>query len=60
MKCNLASCYGLDKQKRLYFAFVNFEKAFGRVSSEVVQWALRKLGEENWLFRVVQSMYRDA
>ena len=32
------------KKKKLYYAFVDLEKAFDRVSKEVVKWALRKLG----------------
>ena len=34
----------LEKKKRLFFAFVDLEKAFDRVPREVVRWALRKLG----------------
>ena len=32
------------KEKKLYYAFVDLEKAFDRVPIEVVIWALRKLG----------------
>ena len=32
------------KKKKLYYAFVDFEKEFDRVPREVVRWALRKLG----------------
>ena len=31
------------KRKKLYFGFVNFEKAFDRVPREVIRWAMR-----NW------------
>ena len=34
------------KDKRLYYVFVNLEKAFDRVPSELVRWALRKSGVE--------------
>ena len=37
------------KKKKLYYAFVDLEKAFDRVSREVVRWALRKLGVDEWL-----------
>ena len=36
----------LEKKKDLFFAFVDLEKAFGRVPREVVRWALRQLGME--------------
>ena len=32
------------KRKKLYFAFVDLEKAFDRVLREVTRWALRKAG----------------
>ena len=31
------------KGKKLYFGFVGLEKAFDRVSREVIRWAMRKL-----------------
>jgi len=34
------------KGKKLYFGFVDLEKAFDRVSKEVIQWAMHKLGVE--------------
>ena len=37
------------KGKKLYFGFVDFEKAFDRVPREVIRWAMRKLGVEEWL-----------
>ena len=39
--------------------FVDLEKAFDRVPGEVVQWAMRKLGVEEWLVRIVMKMYED-
>ena len=38
-------------------AFVDLEKAFDRVPREVVWWALRKVCVEEWLIKVIKSMY---
>jgi len=37
------------KGKKLYFGFVDLEKAFDRVPREVISWAMRKLRVEEWL-----------
>ena len=50
----------LSRNKNLYFAFVDLEKAFDRVPRDVVWWAMRKLGVEEWLIKVVQSLYTNA
>ena len=50
----------LGKKKNLYFAFIELEKAFDWVPREVVWWAIRKLGVEEWLVRVVKSLYENA
>ena len=47
----------LSVNKRLYRAFVNLEKAFHCVPRKVIWWALRKLGVEEWIVRLVQGMY---
>ena len=39
--------------------FVDLEKAFDRVPREVVQWAMRKLGVEEWLVRIVMKTYEN-
>ena len=36
------------------------EKAFDRVPREVLYWAMRQLGVEEWLVQVVMSMYEGA
>ena len=47
------------KGKKLYFGFVDLEKAFDRVPREVISWAMRKLGGEEWLVSAVMSyVYR--
>ena len=48
------------KGKKLYFGFVDLEKAFYRVPREVISWAMRKLGVEEWLVSAVMSMYIGA
>ena len=47
-------------KKPLYFAFVDLEKAFDRVPRDVLWWALRTLGVEEWAIRAIQSMYANA
>jgi len=48
------------KVKKLYFGFVDLEKAFHRVPREVISWAMHKLGVEEWLVLAVMSMYTGA
>ena len=50
----------LAANKRLYMAFVDFEKAFDWVPRKVIWWALRKLGVDEWIVRLVQGMYSNA
>ena len=50
----------LTANKPLYMAFVDLEKAFDRVPRDVIWWAMRKLGIDQWLVRLVQSIYTDA
>ena len=50
----------LAANKRHYMAFVDLEKAFDRVPRKVIWWALRKLGVEEWIVRLVQGMYANA
>jgi len=48
------------KRKKIYFGFVDLEKTFDRVLREVIRWAMRKLGVEEWLVSAVMSMYTGA
>ena len=50
----------LAKQKDLWMAFVDLEKAFDRVPREVVWWALRSVGVDEWLVSVIKAMYTDT
>ena len=44
----------------LYMAFIDLEKAFNRVPRDVIWLAMRKLGIDERLVRLVQSMYKDV
>jgi len=48
------------KGKKLYFGFVDLEKAFDKVPREVIRWAMHKLGVEEWLVSAVMSVYTGA
>ena len=50
----------LEKKKELFFAFIDLEKAFDRVPREVVKWAMRKLGVDEWLVKIIMAMYEDS
>ena len=50
----------IGKNRNLYFAFVDLEKAFERVPRKVLWWALRKVGIPEWIVRVVQIMYQNT
>ena len=39
---------------------MELEKAFDRVPREVVRWALRKLGVDEWLIRTIMALYTEA
>ena len=45
----------LEKKRDLWMAFIDHEKAFVRVPREVVWWALRRLGVEEWLVTVTRA-----
>ena len=49
-----------QKNNKLYFCFMDLEKAFDRVPREVISWAMHKLGVEEWLVSAVVSMYTGA
>ena len=41
-------------------AFVDLEKAFDQVPLKLIWWALRKVGVEEWIVRLVQGMYANG
>ena len=49
----------LAKKLLLFFAFVDLEKAFDRVPRSVIWWAMRKLGIDEWIIKIVQAMYAN-
>jgi len=48
------------KGKKLYFGFVDLEKAFDRVPTELIRWAMHTLGVEEWFVSSIMSMYTGA
>lgn len=50
----------IAKKVNLYFAFVDFEKAFYQVPWDFVLWTLKKLGVEEWLVKSMQSIYKNV
>ena len=43
-----------------WIAFVDLEKAFNRVPRDVLWCTLRQSGVDEWIVRVIQSMYEGA
>ena len=71
MQCGFMCCRGTtdaifivrqlqEKHLAANMAFVDLEKAFDRVQRDVIWWAMRKVGIDEWLVRLVQSMYKDV
>ena len=50
----------LSKKLPLYFAFVDLEKAFDRIPREIIWWAMRKLGIEEWIISIVRAIHNNA
>jgi hypothetical protein len=50
----------LAKNKELWIAVADLEKAFDRVPREVLWWALRRLGVEEWIVISIKALYEDA
>ena len=50
----------LVADKLLYLASIDLEKAFDRVPREVIWWSMRKLKIDEWLVRIVPSMYKEV
>ena len=39
---------------------MDLEKAFDRVPRDVLWWALRRVGVEEWIIKVIKSMYEGG
>jgi len=50
----------LQKKKKLYYCFVDLEKAFDRVPRRVIEFALRKKGIEEKLVKAVMRLFEGA
>ena len=50
----------LSSEQEALYGLWDLEKAFDRVPRKVIWWALRKLGVEEWIVRLVQGMYANA
>ena len=48
------------KNKKLFFTFVELEKAFDRVPKEVIHFALRQKGVPEYLVNGVMSLYKGC
>ena len=40
--------------KQIYMAFMDLEKAFDLVPRKVIWWAMRKLGVDKWIVKLLQ------
>ena len=50
----------LDKNKNIYFVFIDLEKAFSRVPHKVLWWAMRDADVPEWIIAIVQVMYNGT
>ena len=46
--------------KPFYLAFIDLEKAFDRVPREVIWWSMCKFKIDEWLVKILQSMYKEV
>src|SRR5258706_378755 len=50
----------IAKKRDLWMAFVDLETAFDRVPRDVLWWAMRQSGVEEWIVKVIQAMYEGV
>ena len=58
--CQLQEKYIAATKKQLYFASVDYEKAFDCVPRKVLWWPLRSLGVDKWAVHAPQGTYHNA
>ena len=51
------AAYDTAKKHAKWVVWLDLEKAFDRVPRKVLWWAMRKVGVEEWIVRLVQAMY---
>ena len=49
----------LAKKKYLWMVLVDLEKVFDKVPQDVIWWALRYLGVNEWIVPVIKAMHGD-
>ena len=47
----------LVRKRKIYFIFVDLEKAFDWVPHSIFWWTLRNLGTDEWIARLVKVMH---
>ena len=50
----------LEKQKKIFHAFLDLEKAYDRVPRDVIYWCLRRKGVPEALVKMVKTTYKEA
>ena len=50
----------LEKQKKIFYAFLNLEKVYDRVPRDVIYWCLRRKGVSEALVKMVKATYKEA
>ncbi len=55
-----ATCYGINRNKRLYCTFVDLTKAFDSINRNALWFKLNKLGLNGKMLRIVRAMYSSV
>ena len=60
ISCDKTQEKHLSRKKKIYFAFVDLEKAFDRVPRSVLWWTMRKVGINECVIKLVNILYDGA